>query len=66
MALPAVVSAAVDIAWIHCVARPTDAARTLDLLHKKTMYKPAEEAKVAAEKMLGVRIWDYPTQALSR
>ena len=50
VALPAIASAAIDIARTpHRVAHPKDAARTLDLLHKKTMHPPAADEKEAAE-----------------
>ena len=58
-ALPALASAAVDISWtLHRVMSTTNAARTLGLLYKKTMYPPDEDAKVKAEKILQTKVWD--------
>ena len=58
-ALPALASAAVDISWtLHRVMSATNAAKTLGMLYKKTMYPPDEDAKVKAEKILQTKVWD--------
>ena len=36
----------------------TNAAKTLGLLYRKTMYPPDDEAKAKAEKILQARVWD--------
>ena len=59
LALPALVSAAVDISWtLHRVTSTANAAKTLGLLYKKTMYSPDEDAKVKAERILQTKVWD--------
>ena len=59
VALPALASAAVDISWtLHRVMSATNAAKTLGMLYKKTMYPPDEDAKVKAEKILQTKVWD--------
>ena len=59
IALPALVSAAVDISWtLHRVMSTANAAKTLGLLYKKTMYPPDEDAKVKAERILQTKVWD--------
>ena len=59
IALPALVSAAVDISWtLHRVMSTANAAKTLGLLYKKTMCPPDEDAKVKAERILQTKVWD--------
>ena len=59
VALPALASAAVDISWtLHRVMSATNAAKTLGMLYKKTMYPPDEDAKMKAEKILQTKVWD--------
>ena len=59
VAFPALASAAVDISWtLHRVMSTTNAAKTLGLLYKKTMYPPDEDAKVKAERILQTKVWD--------
>ena len=59
LALPALVSAAVDISWtLHRVMSTANAAKTSGLLYKKTMYPPDQDAKVKAERILQTKVWD--------
>ena len=59
VALPALASAAVDISrTLHRVMSTAEAAKTLGLLYKKTMYPPDDDGKAKAERILQTKIWD--------